>query len=134
MESRRASPEQRRERAALDARSASTAEQFGKIGIEHNLLAAKQVDSTLNQLHWNGKAPGRTRTGAEALSVAEEVFRVDGLDVQVLRSEVTTRQAFVLAPTVGKTVTDYEPEGKAAGEIRSLAEEIAKCLQTTVAV
>jgi chromosome partitioning protein len=81
----------------------------------------------------NGKAPGRTRTGAEALSVAEEIFRIEGVDVQVLRSEVTTRQAFVLAPTVGMTVVAYEPEGKAAGEIRSLAEEIAKCLQTNVA-
>jgi chromosome partitioning protein len=81
----------------------------------------------------NGKAPGRTRTGTEALSVAEEIFRIDGVDVQVLRSEVTTRQAFVLAPTVGMTVTGYEPEGKAAGEIRSLAEEIAKCLQTSAA-
>jgi chromosome partitioning protein len=82
----------------------------------------------------NGKAPGKTRTGAEAISVAEEIFRIDGVDVQVLRSEVTTRQAFVLAPTVGKTVTSYEPEGKAAGEIRSLAEEIAKCLQATAVV
>lgn len=77
----------------------------------------------------NGKAPGKTRTGAEALSVAGELFRIDGVDVQVLRSEVTTRQAFVLSPTVGMTVIEYEPEGKAAGEIRSLAEEIAKCLQ-----
>jgi chromosome partitioning protein len=77
----------------------------------------------------NGKAPGRTRTGAEAVTVAEEVFRIDGVDVQVLRSEVTTRQAFVLAPTVGKTVTAYEPKGKAAGEIRNLAQEIARCLQ-----
>ena len=82
----------------------------------------------------NGKAPGRTRTGAEAISVAEEIFWVDGVDVQVLRSELTTRQAFVLAPTVGKTVTSYEPVGKAAAEIRGLAEEIAKCLQTTAAV
>jgi chromosome partitioning protein len=82
----------------------------------------------------NGKAPGKTRTGAEAISVAEEIFRIDGVDVQVLRSEVTTRQAFVLAPTVGKTVTSYEPEGKAAGEIRSLAEEIAKCLQASAVV
>src|SRR5579871_132549 len=82
----------------------------------------------------NGKPPGNTRSGAEALSVAEEVFRVDGLSVQVLRTEVTTRQAFVLAPTVGKTVITYEPHGKAAAEIRSLAEEIAKCLQTTAVV
>jgi len=78
----------------------------------------------------NGKPPGNTRSGAEALSVAEEVFRVDGLSVQVLRTEVTTRQAFVLAPTVGKTVITYEPHGKAAAEIRSLAEELAQCLQT----
>jgi chromosome partitioning protein len=81
----------------------------------------------------NGKSPGRTRTGAEALSVAEAIFRIDGVDVQVLQSEVTTRQSFVLAPTVGKTVTLYEPEGKAAGEIRKLAEEIGKCVQTAVA-
>jgi chromosome partitioning protein len=81
----------------------------------------------------NGKAPGRTRTGAEAIGVAEEIFRIEGVDVQVLRSEVTTRQAFVLAPTVGKTVTTYEPNGKAAGEIRTLAEEIAKCLQASAA-
>jgi chromosome partitioning protein len=79
----------------------------------------------------NGKPPGNTRSGAEALAVAEDVFKVDGLAVQVLRSEITTRQAFVLAPTLGKTVTNYEPEGKAATEIRTLAEEIAKCLQTS---
>jgi chromosome partitioning protein len=82
----------------------------------------------------NGKAPGRTRTGAEALSVAEELFKIEGVDVKVLRSEITTRQAFVLAPTVGMTVTAYEPAGKAAAEIRSLAEEIAQCLQATAAV
>jgi chromosome partitioning protein len=82
----------------------------------------------------NGKPPGHTRSGAEALAVAEDVFQVDGLEVQVLRTEVTTRQAFVLAPTLGKTVTTYEPAGKAAAEIRSLAEEIAKCLQTTEVV
>jgi chromosome partitioning protein len=82
----------------------------------------------------NGKAPGKTRTGAEALAVAEEIFRVDGVDVRVLKSEITTRQAFVLAPTIGKTVTTYEPAGKAAAEIRKLAEEIAICLETTAAV
>ncbi|MBV9224844.1 MAG: ParA family protein [Acidobacteriaceae bacterium] len=81
----------------------------------------------------NGKAPGRTRTGTEAVSVAEEIFRIDGVDVSVLKSEITTRQAFVLAPTVGKTVTTYEPAGKAATEIRNLAEEIAKCLRMTAA-
>jgi chromosome partitioning protein len=81
----------------------------------------------------NGKPPGKTRAGMEALAVAEEVFQIEGVDVRVLRSEVTTRQAFVMAPTVGQTVTAYEPGGKAALEIKNLAEEIAQCLQATAA-
>lgn len=105
----------------------------------HQLLPLLKDVATLKEkqkifIVVNGKAPGKTRTGSEALSVAEEIFRIDGVDVQVLRSEVTTRQAFVLAPTVGMTVTGYEPAGKAAAEIRDLAEEIAKCLQTSAAV
>ena len=81
----------------------------------------------------NGKPPGRTRAGAEALSVAEEEFQIHGVDIKVLQSEVTTRQAFVLAPTMGQTVITYEPAGKAAEEIRKLAEEIAQCLQANAA-
>ena len=81
----------------------------------------------------NGKPPGRTRAGAEALSVAEEVFKIHGVDIKVLQSEVTTRQAFVLSPTMGQTVISYEPAGKAAEEIRKLAEEIAQCLQANAA-
>jgi chromosome partitioning protein len=79
----------------------------------------------------NGKAPGRTRTGEEAVSVAQDLFQIDGVNVRVLQTEVTTRQAFVLAPTVGQTVCTYEPGGKAAAEIRNLTEEISACLQTT---
>ena len=81
----------------------------------------------------NGKPPGRTRAGAEAITVAEEVFRIDGVDVHIMQTEVTTRQAFVLSPTVGQTVCTYEPDGKAAAEIRNLTEEIAQCLQATAA-
>lgn len=77
----------------------------------------------------NGKPPGKTRTGAEAISVAREVFQIEGVDVQVLQSELTTRQAFVLAPTVGKTVISYEPNGKAAAEIRDVAQELASAIQ-----
>jgi chromosome partitioning protein len=105
----------------------------------HQLLPLLKDVATLKEkqkvfIVVNGKAPGRTRTGTEALAVAEEIFRIDGADVHVLRSEITTRQAFVLAPTVGKTVTGYEPDGKAASEIRNLAEELARCLQAIAAV
>ena len=81
----------------------------------------------------NGKPPGRTRAGTEAISVAEEVFRIDGVNVVIMQSEVTTRQAFVLSPTVGQTVCTYEPNGKAAEEIRKLTEEISQCLQANAA-
>jgi hypothetical protein len=75
-----------------------------------------------------GNAPGRTRTGSEALSVAAELFKIDGADVRA------ARQPFVLAPTVGLTVTGYEPHGEAAAETRTLAQEIAQCLRATAAV
>ena len=79
----------------------------------------------------NGKPPGRTRSGAEARSVAGEIFRAEGVDVQVLKTELTTLQAFILAPVNGLTVTSYEPKGNAAEQIRSLAEELAECLLKT---
>ena len=72
----------------------------------------------------NGKPPGKTRTGTEAVSVAREVFQIEGVDVKVLQNEVTTRQAFVLAPTVGRTVVTFEPNGKAAEEIRAVVKEL----------
>ena len=104
----------------------------------HQLLPLLKDVSTLKEqqkvfIVVNGKPPGKTRSGNEALAVAEEVFQIDGADVRVLRSVVTTRQAFVMAPTVGQTVTAYEPEGKAALEIKELAQEIAQCLQPTAA-
>ena len=99
----------------------------------HQLLPLLQDISAIKEnqqvfIVLNGKPPGRTRVGDEALSVAQEIFQIDGVNVKVLRSEVTTRQAFVQAPMVGKTVTNYEPEGKAAAEIRAVAEELAQCL------
>jgi chromosome partitioning protein len=104
----------------------------------HQLLPLLRDVSSLKEkqrvfIAVNGKPPGKTRTGDEAIGVAEEVFRIDAVDVQVLRTQITTRQAFVLAPTLGKTVVTYEPEGKAAAEIRQFAEEIAACLQTSAA-
>ena len=64
MESRRASPEQRRERAALDARSASTAEQFGKIGISAVAAALRYQGEAKN--------PAYAPAGESAASQFEE--------------------------------------------------------------
>jgi chromosome partitioning protein len=77
----------------------------------------------------NGKPPTRTRSGSEAKEVAREIFQVDGVDMAVLETELTTLQAYVMAPVNGQTVTSYEPNGKAAEQIRALAEELAECLR-----
>ena len=82
----------------------------------------------------NGKPPGRTRSGAEARAVAAEIFKAEGVDISVLQTELTTLQAFVMAPVNGQTVTSYEPKGNAAELIRALAEEIAQCLQSVQTV
>lgn len=77
----------------------------------------------------SGKPPGRTRSGLEAKAVTRDIFQIEGVDLKVLNTELTTLQAYVLAPVEGKTVTSFEPKGKAAEQIRSLAEELAECLQ-----
>lgn len=82
----------------------------------------------------NGKAPGRTRLGAEAKEVARELFTTDGVDIRVMESELCARQAFAEAPSTGMTVVDYEPDSKASEEIRSLTEEVLACLSQNAAV
>jgi len=77
----------------------------------------------------NGKPPGRTRSGAEARAVAMDIFQAEGVNVQVLKAELTTLQAFIMAPVNGQTVSSYEPKGNAAEQIRAVAEELAQCLQ-----
>lgn len=49
---------------------------------------------------------------------AEQALAVHGIPVSPVR--ITLRSAFVHALTAGQTVTEYEPDGAAAGEIRAL--------------
>lgn len=82
----------------------------------------------------NGKPPGRTRLGGEAKEVARELFCADGVDIRVMDTELCARQAFAEAPSTGTTVVDYDPNSKAAEEIRALTEEVLACLSQNVAV
>jgi chromosome partitioning protein len=82
----------------------------------------------------NGKSPGRTRLGSEAKEVARELFTAQGLDIRVAETELCVRQAYAEAPSTGMTVTDYDPESKAAEEIRMLTEEVLACLSQNAAV
>jgi len=76
----------------------------------------------------NGKAPGRTRLGEEAGPLAKELFAIDGVRIQVLRTEVCTRQSFAQAPLAGQVVVQFDPQSRAAEEIRELTEELVQCL------
>lgn len=76
----------------------------------------------------NGKAPGKTRLGEEAGPLAKELFTLDGVRIDVLKTEVCTRQTFAQAPLSGQVVVQFDSGSKAAGEIRNLTEELVQCL------
>jgi chromosome partitioning protein len=76
----------------------------------------------------NRKLASRSRLGAEASTTATQAFAAEGLNVHVLKSEVCSRQTFQEAPLYGLTVTDHEPNSKAAGEIVNLTKEMMECL------
>jgi chromosome partitioning protein len=78
----------------------------------------------------NGKAAGKTKLGEEASALAVDLFQVEGVNIRVLKSEVCTRQTFAQSPLVGKVVVDYDPQSKAAQEIRTITEELVQCLVT----
>jgi chromosome partitioning protein len=74
----------------------------------------------------NRKPPARTRLGEQARAGAAEYF--DGLTV--FETEICQRQAFAESPSVGRSILTYDPESKAAGEIRRLTQEVIECLAT----
>jgi len=78
----------------------------------------------------NGKPPARTRLGMEAQEAAKQVFAAEGITVQVLKTEICTRQSFAEAPLYGKVVVDFDPDSKAATEIEELTREFMACLNT----
>lgn len=76
----------------------------------------------------NGKPPSRTRLGFEARAAAEQIFAVEGMQIQILKTEICTRQTFAEAPSAGQVVVDYDPKSKASAEVQNLTEEVLECL------
>ena len=54
------------------------------------------------------------------------VEMLNGMELQVLSSHITQRVIFAESAATGKTIFDVEPEGKAAGEISLLVDELLK--------
>lgn len=82
----------------------------------------------------NGKPPTKTRLGSEARAAAEQIFTSEGIQIEILHSEICTRQTFAEAPAAGKVVVDYAPKSKASIEIQQLTKEILECLNRKTAV
>lgn len=74
------------------------------------------------------KPPTHTRLGKEAREAALQFFKVDGLNINILETEIHNRQAFAEAPATGQTILDYAPHSKAAEEAIQLTKEIIECL------
>jgi chromosome partitioning protein len=81
----------------------------------------------------NGKPPSRTRLGNEAHAAAEQIFATEGMRIQILSSEICTRQTYAEAPSAGKVVIDYDPSSKASAEIQAVTKEVLECLSRMTA-
>jgi chromosome partitioning protein len=68
------------------------------------------------------------RLGREAREAAAAFFRMDGVDIKVLKTEVANLTAFAEAPASGRTVLDYAPGSKTAQQVEELTREVIECL------
>lgn len=64
----------------------------------------------------------KLRAGTTEANVAREMF--EELGYPILRSEIGFRVAYGRFADAGQGVVDYEPSGKAAKEIKQLADEL----------
>ena len=113
------------ETAALDA---ATVAQFALIPCKPSLIDLKAIGSTINIIRLanvparvvlNG-VPPRGNVASQARKA------ISHYDVVCAPCEIGSRIAFNYAYTAGLTVQEYEPHGKASGEIRELYAYIAK--------
>jgi chromosome partitioning protein len=79
----------------------------------------------------NRRLSGNNRLGRDAKAAAEEFFRMDGLEIRIMKTEIGARSEFAEAAGYGKTVLSFRSGGLGALEIRRLTEEIIGCLTTT---
>jgi chromosome partitioning protein len=76
----------------------------------------------------NAKHP-HNRLGKTAKQGAISLFLNEGINIEILDTEIYDRTSFAEAPASGQAVVDYAPQSKASEEILQLTKEvIAKCL------
>lgn len=65
---------------------------------------------------------------AGTIMAAEVTDALEGYGLPVLEARTSQRQAYVHAMARGLSVLDYEPDGKAAAEVRAVAAEVLDAL------
>ncbi len=88
------------------------------------LMDVTAVKPGLRILLFINRRASNSRLGKEAKEAAGEYFRLDGLELQVLDTEIGNRTAFAESALRGQTVLDYAPASRAAEEVTQLTEEV----------
>ncbi|MDE0634767.1 MAG: AAA family ATPase [Candidatus Poribacteria bacterium] len=113
------------ESAALDA---ATAAEFAVIPCKPALIDLKAIGSTINIIRLANVPASIILNGVPARgNVATQARKaISHYDVTCAPCEIGSRIAFNYAYTAGLAVQEYEPRGKASGEIREFYAYIAK--------
>jgi chromosome partitioning protein len=93
------------------------------------LMDVSAVKPGLQILLFINRRPSNSRLGKEARAAAAEFFRMEGLNLSILETEIGNRTAVAESSVRGQTVMDYAPGSRAAEEIAELTEEIIECLK-----
>jgi chromosome partitioning protein len=80
----------------------------------------------------NRKHP-TARMSQEARAAAERFFKVEGVDLEVLRCEIGNRTDFAASAALGQTVLTYAPNSAATREVLELTKEVLACLAQSAA-
>ena len=92
------------------------------------LMDVSAVKPGLRVLLFINRKHPTARMSKEARSAAEQFFSVDGLQLQVLQTELGNRTDFAGSASFGQTVLEYAPNSSAASEITALTQEVIDCL------
>ena len=92
------------------------------------LMDVSAVKPGLRILLFINRRASNSRLSREAKAAAGEFFKMDGLNLTVLDTEVGNRTAFAESALRGQTVLDYAPGSRAAEEVAELTKEIIECL------
>jgi len=96
------------------------------------LMDVTAVKPGLRVLLFINRRASNSRLSKEARAAAAAFFKMDGINLSVLQTEIGNRTAFAESSVRGQTVLDYAPGSRAAEEVGELTKEIIECLKEKV--